>query len=201
MTTATEPPAAKPAEQTGMPDWVVPLWPCTPHGNQIHIRIMGATGETKSGKTLLGANIAPDVHPPGHPYVGQPCTVCYDVEKSTSSYVGPPWDRIDVTDEVRAKHGKYSNLLAYRYVRDDLANRVQAYQYDVVMIDSAAPIQLGLTKDIELNHDQYGISEKQLAKMRAVFLALLRKNGASSCCLLPANAKRSISPLTFTKSG
>ena len=61
------------------------LWPDAPSGNPMEIEVFGATGEYKSGKTLLGLSIAPGVHPECHQFVGQPRTLYLDFEKSGGS--------------------------------------------------------------------------------------------------------------------
>lgn len=140
------------------------LWPNTPSGNPLAIEVFGATGEYKSGKTLLGLSIAPGVHPAGHPFAGKPRTLLLDFEKSAGTYGGTGCERIDVPTEMLAKHqGKYGPKQVFEWFQGRI-DSTQPGQYDVIMADPITDIESGLLEYVKTNCQQFGLTPDQMRK-------------------------------------
>jgi len=119
------------------------LWPNTPWGSPMEIEVFGATGEFATGKTILGLSIAPGVHPPGHPFEGQPRTLYLDLEKSGTSYAGTGCHRVDVPAEMTKACG--ANWIAKQAAEwfNSIPQRVKPGQYDVCVVDPINDIESG----------------------------------------------------------
>jgi hypothetical protein len=147
-------------------DVVIPagkLWPKTPSGGDLQIEVFGATGEYKSGKTLLGLSIAPGKHPQGHQHAGQPRTLYLDFEKSGGTYGGTGCRRIDVPATMMAEGIDYAPLKVFEYFLKTV-NGLQPGQYDVIVADPVTDIESGLVEYVKRNCRQFGLSENQVQK-------------------------------------
>ena len=140
------------------------LWPDTPSGNPLEIEVFGATGEYKSGKTLLGLSIAPGVHPEGHDFAGQPRTLLFDFEKSAGTYGGTGCKRVDVPVVMMEKFdGKYGPRQVYEWFQSQI-EAVQPGQYDVIQADPITDIESGLVDYVKGNCQQFGLTPVQIQK-------------------------------------
>lgn len=160
------------------------LWPNTPSGAPVKIEVFGATGEIKSGKTLLGLSIAPGVHPPEHEFAGKPRTLILDLEKSSGTYeygVGdnpadiennPGVHRIDVPSKLLAEKGStYKNIDLFKWVLHAIENKLKPRQFDVVMIDPVTDLDSGLVEYVVQNPKQFGLTDNMVARSGAGFKA------------------------------
>ena len=172
------------------------LWPKTPHGVQIAIPIIGATGDFESGKTILGLSIAPGAFKDG-PFAGLPRTRYYDFEKSGSTYhVGAGVEYIDVQQQVTALYtdGKtgqvkpYNDLDIYAWFIANVT-QIPAGRYDVIMADPVTDIENGIMMHIQANPEKYGFTANQLQKatgaiwgaVKSTYKAVLLSLLASRC--------------------
>lgn len=138
-------------------------WPNTPSGSPLAIDNFGATGEYKSGKTLLGLSIAPGCHPPGHKFAGQPRTLYLDFEKSGGTYAGTGCKRIDVPSVMMAAGIDYTPLNVFTWF-SGVVDRVEPGQHDVIMADPVTDIEGGLVEYVRKNCKQFGLSEDQVRR-------------------------------------
>ena len=142
-----------------------PLWPNTPSGAELRIEVFGATGEYKSGKTLLGLSIAPGVHPEGHRFAGQARTLLLDFEKSGGTYGGTGCQRIDVPQKLLdAQGGTYRPLDTFCWFRDLVEQKLRPGQFDVIVADPITDIESGLVDWVKANHDQFALTRNQVDK-------------------------------------
>ena len=141
------------------------LWPNAPSGSPVEIEVFGATGEYKSGKTLLGLSIAPGPHPEGHEFAGKPRTLYLDYEKSGGTYQGLGCCRIDVPvvmqDHMKGK--PYRPLDVFKWFLEML-DHVKPNQFDVIMKDPITDIESGLVEYVKQNCTQFGLTQNQIAK-------------------------------------
>jgi len=142
------------------------LWPNTPSGAPLDIEVFGATGEYKSGKTLLGLSIAPGAHPAGHKFEEQPRTLLLDFEKSAGTYGGTGCQRIDVPAMMIAKsNGKpYTPLQVFEGFLELVQKNLQPGQFDVLMADPITDIESGLVDYVRKRHADFGLSLDQVRK-------------------------------------
>lgn len=139
------------------------LWPNTPSGAAIDIEVFGATGEYKSGKTLLGLSIAPGIHPEGHKFAGQPRTLYLDFEKSGGTYAGTGCRRIDVPATLMADKIDYTPLAVFQWF-SRVVDKIEPGQYDVIVADPVTDIEGGLVEHVKRNCKQFGLTEDQVKK-------------------------------------
>lgn len=149
------------------------LWPNMPFSKApCSIDVFGASGEYKSGKTLLGMTIAPGVHPEGHKFAGKPRTRLYDMELSSGTYGGSGADRIDVMDEVQrslkdpnsaSKTKMPTELDIFNWFLKDLES-IQPGQYDVVMVDPVTDIEGGMVSYVRKHPTEFGYTSDQFLK-------------------------------------
>ena len=148
------------------------LWPNMPiSGSPVVIAVVGGTGEYRSGKTLFGLQIAPGVHPEGHPFAGKPRTRVYDVEKSTSTYQGTGAEIINVIEEVQKtcvnpndKSVRIPTALEiYLWLLADIA-KIQPGQFDVIMIDPITDFDAGLASYIRHNPGKFDLTANQISQ-------------------------------------
>lgn len=153
------------------------LWPNTPSGAELAIEVFGATGEYKSGKTLLGLSIAPGAHPDklpdgsDHPFAGKPRTLYLDFEKSGGTYGGTGCKRIDVplemqgifTDEKTGMVRPYKPIDVFEWF-DRLIGHLQPGQFDLIMADPITDIESGEVAYVRKHHREFGLTDNQIAK-------------------------------------
>lgn len=148
-------------------DFVVPpgrLWPATPSGAPVEIEVFGATGEYKSGKTILGLSIAPGSHPPGHPFAGKPRTLYLDFEKSGGTYGGTGCQRVDVPARMIETHPRsYGPLDVFTWFVASI-DKLAAGQFDVLIADPITDIESGLVEFVRKNCGQFGLTIGQVEK-------------------------------------
>jgi len=141
------------------------LWPNTPSGSPLAVEVFGATGEYKSGKTLLGLSIAPGSHPEGHPYAGKPRTLYHDWEKSGGTYGGTGCERVDVPSRLlEIKRDNYKPIDAYEWFLDQVENKLKPRQYDVWVVDPITDIESGMVDYVKKNCEKFGLSKEQVNK-------------------------------------
>ena len=150
------------------------LWPDTPSGNPLDVEIFGSTGEFQSGKTILGASIAPGVHPASHPFAGKPRTLYLDLEKSGKTYGGTGWLRIDVPAEMVKLHGnKYTQKQMAEWF-NAFPSRIKPGQYDVIVVDPANDIESGEVDIVKANPQEYGYSKAQVENSVGLLMAAMK---------------------------
>lgn len=150
------------------------LWPKTPWGSQMQIEVFGATGEFATGKTILGASIAPGVHPEGHPFAGQPRTLYLDLEKSGTSYAGTGWKRIDVPAVLSQAFGpNYTAKQAAEWF-NAIPTKVKPGQYDVCMVDPINDIESGEVDIVKANPTLYGYTKGQVDSSVGLLMAAMK---------------------------
>lgn len=140
------------------------LWPNTPSGTPVEIEVFGATGEFKSGKTILGLCIAPGVHPEGHAFAGKPRTLYLDHEKSGGTYGGTGAHRVDVPAKMLEMHPRsYTPLDVFNWFLGTI-DRLQGGQFDVLVVDPVTDIEAGLVQYVRKNCADFGLTANQLEK-------------------------------------
>jgi hypothetical protein len=131
---------------------IPPLWP-----NNQKIEVIGLTGEYASGKTLFGLTIDP------------PRTLVFDTEKSTSPYENLGFTRVDIADEMLAKHPNgYKPIDVFNRWRDAV-KRLQPGAYRVIMLDTVSEIESGLCDWVDNNPQEFGHTRAQYQKMEGLF--------------------------------
>lgn len=147
------------------------LWPATPSGALMEIEVFGATGEYKSGKTLLGLSIAPGVHPAGHSFAGKPRTLLLDFEKSAGTYGGTGAERIDVPAKLMEMYGgAYGPLQMFNWFVKHI-DGVSVGQYDVIMADPITDLDAGLVEMVVANPERYNLTKNMVERSGAGFKA------------------------------
>ena len=126
-----------------------PLWPQP-------IEIIGLTGEYASGKTLFGLTIDPK-----H-------TLVFDTEKSTGTYSGLGFTRVDLPAEMQRAFPKgYKPIDTFQW----WWNYVKALppgKYRVIGLDTASEIESGLADWVSANPTYFGRTAAQYVKMSGV---------------------------------
>jgi hypothetical protein len=140
----------------------------------MEIEVFGATGEFSTGKTILGLSIAPGVHPPGHPFAGQPRTLYLDLEKSGTSYGGTGCQRVDVPAEMTKALGAKWTARQIAEWFNSIPGRVQPGQYDVCVVDPINDIESGEVDIVKANPTDYGYSKAQLDKSVPLLMAAMK---------------------------
>jgi hypothetical protein len=150
------------------------LWPNSPSGSPVQIEVFGATGDYKSGKTILGLSLAPGVHPAGHPFEGKPRTLILDCEKSAGTYGGTGCERIDVP-RVMAGLMKttYLPLDVFEWFLVLLA-KIEEHQFDVIMVDPVTDLEAGLVDYVKKNHAKFGLTANQMSKAGGLMWAAVK---------------------------
>lgn len=141
------------------------LWPDTPSGNALEIEVFGATGEFKSGKTILGLSIAPGRHPEGHEFAGKPRTLYLDFEKSGGCYGGTGCQRLDVPAKMlELRGGSYTPLDIFKWFLELVEHKLKPGQFDVVAVDPITDIESGLVDYVKANCEKFGLTKNQVEK-------------------------------------
>jgi hypothetical protein len=141
------------------------LWPNTPSGGPCAIEVFGATGEYKSGKTLLGLSIAPGCHPEGHVFAGKPRTLYLDFEKSGGCYGGTGCLRVDVPSKMlELQSGTYKPIDVFKWFLDLVENKLKPGQFDTIIADPITDIESGLVDFVKANCERFGLSKAQVEK-------------------------------------
>lgn len=144
MTTATTAPRTQP------PSTTTPTAPLFPQP----IPIIGITGEYASGKSLFALTVAPG-----------PSTLCYDLEKSSESYLSLGFERIDVPSKMLARHrGGYKPIQTFEWWRDHVRS-IEPGKYRVIVLDPASEIESGAADWVRTNPGYFGRSAAQYIKM------------------------------------
>jgi hypothetical protein len=119
-----------------------PLWP-----NNIKLEVLGLTGPVTSGKTMFGISIAEPSR-----------TLVYDVEKSASSYESLGFVRIDLQDLLVKRHPKgFAPRHIYDVFKADLLSQPPG-KWDVIMLDPADDMELGLVDSVKYRASEFGFS-------------------------------------------
>lgn len=155
MATAEETRAAEQsngAVEQHPPDPLPALWP-----KNRKIEIIGLTGEYASGKTLFGLTIDPAR------------TIVYDTEKSSGSYEGLGFARVDIADDMLRRYpGGYKPIDTFNYWLSSI-RMLKPGQYRVVMLDTASEIESGLCDWVRQNPATFGHTRKQYESMEGLF--------------------------------
>lgn len=139
------------SDATAAPVERQPLWP-----RDIHIPVLGCAGELHSGKTLFGLTIDPLR------------TIAYDMEKSSESYLGLGFTRIDVPTELLKKYPDgYSPLQVFEWIRDDI-RKIPPGKYTVGMIDPVTDVEAGLVDYVKANPKEFGKTATQYERASAL---------------------------------
>lgn len=145
------------------------LWPNSPSGSPVQIEVFGATGDYRSGKTILGLSLAPGAHPAGHPFEGKPRTLILDCEKSAGTYGGTGCFRIDVPQRMMQKMYDEKNSTGYLSIDVfewflGLIEKLREHEFDVIMVDPVTDLEAGLVDYVKKNHSRFGLTANQMAK-------------------------------------
>lgn len=127
------------------------IWP-----NNLRIPIIGCAGELNSGKTLFGLSIDP------------PHTKVYDLEKSSESYLGLGFDRVDVGEEMlkRFPNG-YTPLEVFDFIVGDIGT-IPKGKYNVIMIDPITDMEIGAVEKVQQNPEKFGRTKLQYEKAQGL---------------------------------
>jgi hypothetical protein len=140
----------------------------------MRIDAWGATGEYKSGKTILGLSIAPGVHPEGHPFAGQPRTLYLDFEKSGATYGGTGCKRVDVPSEMLARKGnKYTPKDTAEWFLEYIS-KLKPRQFDVLMVDPATDVESGIVDIVRGDPAAHGYTAPQFAKSPPLLMGAVK---------------------------
>jgi len=150
------------------------LWPDTPWGSPMEIEVFGATGEFSTGKTILGASIAPGAHPEGHPFAGQPRTLYLDLEKSGTSYAGTGWRRIDVPKTLTEAYGPHWTARQAAEWFNSVPTHVKPGQYEVCVVDPINDIESGQVDIVKANPTAYGYTKNQIDNSVPLLMAAMK---------------------------
>jgi hypothetical protein len=177
------------------------LWPNTPSGAKIEIDVIVGTGEHNTGKSLFGHQIAPGVHPEGHPFAGQPRTTVFDLEKSNCTFSGTGAERIDVPTELLGVYGDkpYGPLETLHWIM----KKVESYkpgQRDVFMFDPGNELEDGITEYVRRYPDKFNMTPEQIRKagglfwgaMKAMWKQVLLKFSARCKCVYSTTHLRDV---------
>lgn len=148
VTTAQQPAANgahKPPPETAAPQMST-LWPQP-------IPIIGVTGEYASGKTLFALSIDPK------------STLMFDTEKSSESYSGLGFARVDVPAKMLELYPKgYKPIHTFQWWRDAIRN-IKPGQYRVIGLDVASEIETGATDWVRENPAYFSRTAAQYTRM------------------------------------
>jgi hypothetical protein len=118
------------------------------------IPIIGVAGEHASGKTLFGATICPG-----------PQTLIYDSEKSSETYRGLGFDRVDIPAELQRKHPKgYKPIDAFMWWLESV-RAIPADKYRVIVLDVATDVEIGAVDWVRANPGYFSRTAAQYARM------------------------------------
>lgn len=139
------------------------LWPNMSSGAPVSLEVFGATGEYKSGKTLLGLSLAPGAHPNGHKFAGEPRTLYLDFEKSGGTYSGTGVKRIDVPSLLESQGTAYTPINVFKWFLQ-IIKSTEAGRFDVIVADPITDIESGLVEFVKSNSTMFTLSANQIAK-------------------------------------
>ena len=147
----------------------------------IPVPVFGATGPKYSGKTLLGASLAPGNHPEGHEHAGKERTLIIDLEASSTTY-SLPAKRIDGPAMLREKHGdkQYTQLDMFVWFRELMAT-VPVGRFDVIMVDPISDIEAGGVAYVKANPVEFGYTAEQFNRMTGIMIDCAKKFWKSIC--------------------
>lgn len=159
------------------------LWPNAPSGSPLEIEVFGATGEYKSGKTLLGLSIAPGKHPEGHKFAGRPRTLYLDFEKSGGTYGGTGCLRVDFPAEMlKLRGGKYTpkdtaevflKLVSGVKVFESL-DPVLPGMFDVILGDPITDVESGIVDIVKGNPAEHGYTKNQFDNSTGLLMGAVK---------------------------
>ena len=152
--------------------------------------VVGLTGAKWSGKTIFSLSIAPGKQPEGHPFAGGDRTLYFDFEKSGGSYEIEGCHRVDVPVELRKKFGLgvYKSIDVFKWFQEQVM-AVPAGKYDCIIADPWTDIEDGLMQFVRQNHDLFGFTAAQFAKMEPVAISCAKKYAKQAILDMAARCK------------
>lgn len=121
------------------------------------VPIIGGTGPHESGKTVFGLTICPG-----------PQTLYYDFEQSGASYGELGHHRVNVVEEMRAKHPNGYKPTDLFFWWQAHVKAIPPGKYRVIVLDPATDIERGMTDWVNANPRFFGHTEGQYQKMSGI---------------------------------